>query len=167
MSMNQLSVWVNHPHWSIQLIVKTLSETLKRKIVKPKEGYNLRSCTNNDLIVPPKTRVDCQGFSYHAVKFSNKLPIDIRNAKVCKSQTFVNMGVDSRGGQGGASPPLFLGLKTNNSDVIMTSSLNNAPHFWNPAQCPPLGWIWDNLPSKWFFPQSSYYHALQSAKSFG
>ena len=91
--------------------MKTLSETLKRKIVKPKEGYNLRSCTNNDLIVPPKTRVNCQGFSYHALKFSNKLPIDIRNAKVCKSQTFVNMGVDSRGGAGGGLAPHFFGVE--------------------------------------------------------
>ena len=80
MSVNQLSVY----HTLIEaynVVVKTSSEKIKRKILKPTEGYNLRSCTNNDLTVPARTRVDCQGFSYYAAKLYNKLPTDIRNAK--------------------------------------------------------------------------------------
>ena len=80
MSVNQLSVY----HTLIEtynIVNKASSEKIRRKIVNNcQKGYNLRSNTNNDLIVPSKTRANCQGFSYFAAKLFNKLPLKIRNS---------------------------------------------------------------------------------------
>ena len=77
MSVNQLSVY----HTLIEtynIVYKASSEKNMRKIVNNcQEGYNLRSNTNNDLFVLPKTRANCQGFSCFAAKLFNKLPIKI------------------------------------------------------------------------------------------
>ena len=80
MSVNQLSIY----HTLIEaynVVEKTSSEKIRRKIVNTQEGYSLRSTTNKDLIVPSKTRASCQGFSYFAAKLYNKIPTEIRNAK--------------------------------------------------------------------------------------
>ena len=81
MSVNQLSVY----HTLIEtynIVHKASSEKIRRKIVNNcQDGYKLRSNTNNDLIVPSKTRASCQGFSYFAAKLYNKIPTEIRNAK--------------------------------------------------------------------------------------
>ena len=80
MSVNQLSIY----HTLIEaynVVEKTSSEKIRRKIVNTQEGYSLRSTTNKDLIVPSKTRASCQGFSYFAAKLYNKIPTEIRNAQ--------------------------------------------------------------------------------------
>ena len=69
MSVNQMSVY----HTIIEtynVIHKGSSEKIKRKIVNQNEdcAYNLRSKANGDLIVPAKTRQNCQSFSYFAAK---------------------------------------------------------------------------------------------------
>ena len=77
MSVNQLSVY----HTLIEnynTVEKSSSEKIRKKIVSPLQDkvYHLRSNTNNDLTVPEKPRLNCQGFSYFATKLYNKLPTD-------------------------------------------------------------------------------------------
>ena len=81
MSVNQLSVY----HTLIEtynVIMKSSSEKIRRKIMNDKQehAYQLRSSSNNNLIVLAKPRLKCQGFSYSAAKLYNKLPNNIRNA---------------------------------------------------------------------------------------
>ena len=81
MSVNQLSVY----HTLIEtynVVEKSSSEKIRTKIVNSQEdhAYQLRSSSNNDLIVPAKARLNCQGFSYFAAKLYNKLPIVVRNS---------------------------------------------------------------------------------------
>ena len=69
----------------------------------------------------------------------NKIPIYLRS----------DQGGRQRGGRGGARPPTFCGLKSSNSDVIMTSSLNNAPSLWK--SCLPPCTVWCRLISRLVF----------------
>ena len=90
MSVNQMSVY----HTIIEtynVIHKGSSEKIKRKIVNQSQdcAYNLRSRANGDLIVPDKTRLNCQSFSYFAAKLYKMLPSNITGAKEANFKTLV------------------------------------------------------------------------------
>ena len=82
MSVNQLSVY----HTLIEtynVVNKGSSKKIRDKMMNSGQevAYTLRSRANGDLIVPHKTRLDSQGFSYLAAKLYNKVPKKIRDSK--------------------------------------------------------------------------------------
>ena len=90
MSVNQMSVY----HTIIEaynVIHKGSSETIREKMVNQGQecAYNLRSRANGVMLVPAKTRMSCQGFSYYAAKLYNKLPMNFRTAKAASFKTLV------------------------------------------------------------------------------
>ena len=90
MSVNQMSVY----HTIIEaynVIHKGSSETIREKMVNQGQecAYNLRSRANGVMLVPAKTRMSCQGFSYYAAKLYNKLPMNFRTANAASFKTLV------------------------------------------------------------------------------
>ena len=84
-SVNQMAVY----HTLIEAFNVTRnssSEQVKEKWVNDSGGtYSLRRMDNMSLKVPNRGRVDCTGFSYHAAKIFNMLPISSRNCTDSKS----------------------------------------------------------------------------------
>ena len=78
-SVNQMAVY----HTLIEAFNVTRnssSEQVKEKWANNNGNtYSLRRMDNMSLKVPDRGRVNCTGFSYHAAKIFNMLPVNTRN----------------------------------------------------------------------------------------
>ena len=85
MSVNQLTVY----HVALEtrnIIWNNSSEELRLRMLKKEGSYNLRSDERRDLVVPPKPKKSCTGFSYTGARVWDRIPSNIRNNP--KSDTF-------------------------------------------------------------------------------
>ena len=92
MSVNQMAVY--HTLLEAYNIIRySASEQIQMKWTNVSEKkYSLRSITNNDLKVPEKPMLKCQGFTYNGAKLFNMLPIHLRETK--NPNTFKTMTKD-------------------------------------------------------------------------
>ena len=80
MSVNQIAVY--HTLLEAYNVMSHLSsEQIKLKWTIIEKKYALRSVTNNDLKVPEKPKLKCEGFTYNGAKLFNMLPPKTREIK--------------------------------------------------------------------------------------
>ena len=80
MSVNQIAVY--HTLLEAYNVMRHLSsEQIKLKWTIIEKKYALRSVTNNDLKVPEKPKLKCEGFTYNGAKLFNMLPPKTREIK--------------------------------------------------------------------------------------
>merc|ERR1719291_558579 len=80
MSVNQIAVYYTLLE-AYNVMSHLSSEQIKLKWTIIEKKYALRSVINNDLKVPEKPKLKCEGFTYNGAKLFNMLPIEMKKVE--------------------------------------------------------------------------------------